>query len=53
MISVAAAKKIIINNTLLLPVTKLRLQDALQLRMAEDTYSSVDVPAFPQANSKW
>ena len=50
MISVTAAKNIIANNILILPAAKMLLQNAAQLRLAEDVYSPVDVPAFPQSS---
>ncbi|MEO5594329.1 MAG: molybdopterin molybdotransferase MoeA [Chitinophagaceae bacterium] len=50
MISVAAAKKIIADNILILPSINLPLQDTLQMRLSEDVYSAVDVPAFPQSS---
>ena len=50
MISVAAAKKIIADNFLILPEVTLPLVDAVQLRLASAIYSPVDVPAFPQSS---
>ena len=50
MISVTTAKKIIADNILLLPAKKMLLQHAAQLRLAEDVYSPVDVPAFAQSS---
>jgi len=50
MISVAAAKEIIQGNLLTFPVLQLPLQNALQLRLAENMYSPVDVPAYPQSS---
>ena len=50
MISVAAAKKIIADNILILPVINLPLQDTLQMLLSEDVYSAVDVPAFSQSS---
>ena len=50
MISVAEAKKIIADNKLTLPAVELPLQDAAQLRLAENVYSKVDVPAFTQSS---
>lgn len=50
MISVAAAKEIIHNNLLALPVVQLPLQQALQLRLAENVFSPVDTPAYPQSS---
>ncbi|MEP6727590.1 MAG: molybdopterin molybdotransferase MoeA [Bacteroidota bacterium] len=50
MISVAAAKKIIADNILILPSINLPLQDTLQMKLSEDVYSAVDVPAFPQSS---
>lgn len=50
MISVTAAKKIVAGNQLVLPVIQMLLQDALLLRLAENVYSPVNVPAFTQSS---
>ncbi len=50
MITVAEAKKIIAENILVLSPVRLALQDALQMRLAEDVFSSIDVPAFVQSS---
>jgi len=50
MITVTEAKKIITDNILILPAKEMPLEEAAQLRLAEDVYSSVDVPAFTQSS---
>ncbi|MFT3932766.1 MAG: molybdopterin molybdotransferase MoeA [Chitinophagaceae bacterium] len=50
MISVAAAKKIITDNLLVLHAVKLPLHLALYRRLAVPVYSTVDVPAFAQSS---
>lgn len=49
MISVAEAKKIILENTNALPPVKCLLQEAAGKILAEDIFSAVDIPAFPQS----
>ena len=49
MISVAEAKKIIQENTNVLPPVKCLLQEAAGKILAEDIYAITDVPAFPQS----
>lgn len=50
MISVIEAKKIIAENVKALSPVSLPLQQAAGLTLAEDVYSSMDIPAFPQAS---
>lgn len=50
MISVEEAKKIITENTIALQPVKMHLQKAAGKVLAEDIYSSVDIPAFPQSS---
>lgn len=50
MIAVATAKKIITDNCITLPVVQTVLQDSLQIRLAADIFSPVDVPAYPQSS---
>lgn len=50
MISVAEAKKIILDHTIVLPPVKLALSQAAGLTLAEDVYASTDIPAFPQSS---
>ncbi|MBI1780414.1 MAG: molybdopterin molybdotransferase MoeA [Sphingobacteriales bacterium] len=49
MISVAEAKKIILENTDALSPVKCLLQEAAGKILAEDIFSAVDIPAFPQS----
>lgn len=50
MITVAAAKKTIQENGLQLAAAELPLQESLQRRLADDIFSPVDVPAYPQSS---
>ncbi len=50
MISVAEAKKIILDHVTALSPVKHSLQQALGESLAEDIYASVDIPAFPQSS---
>ena len=50
MISVEEAKKIIEENTVALQPVKYSLQQAADKILAEDIYSTIDVPAFPQSS---
>ena len=50
MISVEEAKKIITENIIALQPVQLPLQKAAGKILAEDVYSSVDIPAFPQSS---
>src|SRR5439155_25340314 len=50
MISVQEAKKIIAENVIQLTPLSLPLQHAAALTLAEDVYSSIDIPAFPQSS---
>ena len=50
MISVQEAKKIIAENVTQLTPLSLPLQHAAALTLAEDVYSSIDIPAFPQSS---
>jgi molybdopterin molybdotransferase len=50
MISVKEAKKIISENVSLLEPVTLQLQESAGLILAEDVYSSMDIPAFPQSS---
>jgi molybdopterin molybdotransferase len=50
LINVADAKKIISETISVLPPANLALQQAAGLTLAEDLYSSMDIPAFPQSS---
>ena len=50
MISVAAAKKIIQENSIPLPPKEVALQDVAGMALAADIYSSIDIPAFNQSS---
>jgi molybdopterin molybdotransferase len=50
MISVAAAKKIIRENTILLPARKLMLWQAAGLVLAEDVFAVTTIPGFRQSS---
>jgi len=50
LINVADAKKIISETTSVLAPANLALQQAAGLTLAEDLYSSMDIPAFPQSS---
>ena len=50
MISVAEAKKIISENVIELTPVSMQLQRAVLLTLAEDVFSSCDIPAFPQSS---
>src|SRR5450432_270387 len=50
MISVAAAKKIIEENTLALQPKKILLQQAAGLVLAEDIFALTAIPNFPQSS---
>ena len=50
MISVAEAKKIVSENVAALTPVSLPLQQSVGLTLAEDVYSSMDIPAFPQSS---
>ena len=50
MISVDEAKKIIEENTFALKPVKLSLQKAEGKILAEDVFSTIDIPAFPQSS---
>ena len=50
MISVDKAKKIIEENTFALKPVKLSLQKAEGKILAEDVFSTIDIPAFPQSS---
>ena len=50
MISVSEAKKIALENTAVLPATRLPLLRAAGMTLAEDVQAAVDVPAFPQSS---
>ena len=50
MISVEEAKKIIEENTVALQPVKYSLQQAADKILAEDIYSTIDIPAFPQSS---
>ena len=46
MVSVVEARKIIASNCVLQPMMKMSLDDAVGLILAENVYSSYDVPSF-------
>jgi molybdopterin molybdotransferase len=50
MISVQEAKRIIDENVSSLHPTKVSLQEATGLVLAEDVYAAIDIPAFPQSS---
>jgi molybdopterin molybdotransferase len=50
MISVAEAKKIIVQHTVELKPIKLSLAEAAGKLLAEDVYAVTDIPAFPQSS---
>ncbi len=50
MISVTEAKKIIEQNTIALQPVQMPLLQAAGKILAEDVYSIVDIPAFPQSS---
>ncbi|WP_462254277.1 molybdopterin molybdotransferase MoeA [Ferruginibacter sp.] len=50
MISVDEAKKIIEQNIVVLHSVQMQLQNAAGKILAEDVYSTVDIPAFPQSS---
>lgn len=50
MISVIEAKKIILDNIVVLPPVKLLLQETAGTVLAEDVYAAIDIPAFPQSS---
>jgi len=50
MISVSEAKKIIDENVSSLPPTRLPIQQAAGLVLAENVYATIDIPAFPQSS---
>lgn len=50
MISVAEAKHMILDHALPLPAARFTLQDAAGLTLAEDIFSPVDIPGYPQAS---
>ena len=50
MISVFEAKKKIEQSVVALDILNVALQDAANLRLAQDIYASSDIPAFPQSS---
>ena len=50
MITVAEAKKIILENTESMPPARLPLDQAAGLVLAEDLYATTDIPAYAQSS---
>ncbi|MBL7890769.1 MAG: molybdopterin molybdotransferase MoeA [Bacteroidia bacterium] len=49
MISVEEAKNIILNNTSVLGIQNIKVEDALNRTISEDVYATIDIPMFDQA----